>query len=211
MLKKMLLAAVVATGLGVGGAGTALAHSSGGQTPGYGMMMGPSMMMPQTMPCPGIIGFTMHPAMMGHRMMMGHGMMSPAMMGHAMVSPGMMGPGMMSPGMMGPGMMSPGMMGPGMMGPGMMGPGMMGQGKGQGTMMAPGSGMHDGGQADLSLDEVRAKLEHWLARQGNPRLSLGDVKEEGEDTVVADIVTQDGSLADRLRVDRHTGAMQRVP
>jgi hypothetical protein len=184
-MKKMLLAAVVATGLGIGATGTALAHGPGGQSYG-GQGYGHGMMMPQMMSCPAMMGFGMHPGMMMHHGMLGHGMMHHGMMG-------------------------PGMMGPGMMGPGMMGPGMMGRGMGQGMMMEPGSGMHGGGQADLSADEVRARLERWLAWQGNPRLALGDVTEESEDAVVADIVTQDGSLVDRLRVDRHTGAMQRVP
>lgn len=117
---------------------------------------------------------------------------------------GMMGPGMMGPGMMGPGMMAPGygmMMGPGMMGPGMMGPGMMG----------PGYGMWSRGDVNLKADDVRKNLERWLAWQGNPRLKVGDVKEEGEDTIVAEIVTKEESaLVDRMRIDRTTGAMRRI-
>jgi hypothetical protein len=149
--------------------------------------------------------------------MMGHGM-GPGMMGPGM-GPGMMGPGM-GPGMMGPGMMGqgmgPGMMGgcpwwqgQGMMGPGMMGPGMMGQGMGPGMM---GQGMGPGSMAalpqDLSVENVRHMLEHQLAWQGNPNLKLGKVEEQDEDTIVAEIVTQDGSVVQRLHVDRHTGMMQ---
>lgn len=47
-----------------------------------------------------------------------------------------------------------------------------------------------------------------LAWQGNPNLRVGDVEETDDDTIVAEIVTQDGTLVQRLRVDRHTGWMQ---
>jgi hypothetical protein len=118
-----------------------------------------------------------------------------------------MGPGMMGPGMMGQGM-GPGIMGPGMMGQGM-GPGMMGQGMGPGMM---GPGMMGRGMGvlpqDLSVENVQHMLEHQLAWQGNPNLKLGKVEEKDEDTIVAEIVTQDGSLVQRLQVDRHTGMMQ---
>lgn len=109
-------------------------------------------------------------------------------------------------GMMGPGMMGPGMMGPGMMGQGMMGQGMMGYGYGPGMMGWGGPGR----TTDLSSDDVKSMLERWINWQGNPRLKVGDVKEQNDDVIVADIVTQDGSLVDRLKVDRHTGYMQRV-
>jgi hypothetical protein len=96
--------------------------------------------------------------------------------------------------MMGPGMMGPGMMGPGMMGPGMMGPGGMGY--------VP---------RDLSVDEVRHMLEHRLDWQRNPNLKLGKVEEKDADSIIAEIVTTDGSLVHRLQVDRHTGWAQPAP
>jgi hypothetical protein len=146
-----------------------------------------------------MMGYGMGPGMMGQGM-------APGMMGPGMMGPGMMGP-MMGPGMMGPGMMGqgtwPGMMmgmGPGMMGRGMMGPGMMGQGMGPGPMTAL--------PQDLSVENVRHMLEHQLAWQGNPNLKLGKVEEKDEDTILAEIVTQDGSLVQRLQIDRHTGSMQ---
>jgi hypothetical protein len=103
-------------------------------------------------------------------------------------------------GMMGPGMMGPGMMGQGMMGPGMMGPGMMGQGCGNRVVS----------NQDLSTDDVRHFFEHRLERQGNKRLTLGEVTEADDDTIVVDITTVDGSLVQRLEVDRHTGQMTQV-
>ena len=92
-------------------------------------------------------------------------------------------------------------LGPGMMGRGMMmGAGMMGQGMGPRSMTAL--------PQDLSIENVRHMLEHQLAWQGNPNLKLGKVEEKDEDTIVAEIVTQDGSVVQRLQVDRHTGMMQ---
>ena len=136
----------------------------------------------------------------------GYGMMGPGY-GMGMMGPGYgMGPGMMGPGYgMGPGMMGQGMMGPGY-GMGMMGPGMMGYGYGGG----PGYGMWGGKDKDLTVDDVRGNLERWLSWQANPRLKLGDVKEDGKDAIVAEIVTKEGSVVDRLRIDRSTGAMRRV-
>lgn len=139
------------------------------------------------------------------------GQMGPGMMGGMMPGGqgGMMGPGMMGPGMMG-GMMhggQGGMMGSGMMGgmmpggeAGMMGPGMMGQGFGDRVVPSK----------HLSTDDVRHFLEHRLDRRGNKRLKVGDVKEEGKDSIIAEIVTVDDSLVERLKVDRHSGLLQRV-
>ena len=101
------------------------------------------------------------------------------------------------------------MMGPGYgMGQGM-GPGMMGQGQ-----MGPGYGMGQGMTQplpqDLSADDVKHMIEHQLAWQGNPNVKVGNVQEKDDDTIVAEIVTQDGSLVQKFEVDRHTGWMQPV-
>ncbi len=126
-----------------------------------------------------------------------------------------MGPGMMGPGMMGPGygMMGQGhgMMGHGYgqgygMGPGTMGPGTMGPGYGMGSQY----GMRQALPRDLSADDVRLRLEHHLAWQNNPNLKLGKVEDKDADTIVAEIVTKEGSLVDRLEIDRHTGEMRRA-
>jgi hypothetical protein len=149
----------------------------------------------------------------------GHGMgqMGPGMMGPIQgMGPGgaMMGPGTMAPGQMAPGMM--GQMGHGgpMMGPGMMGP-MQGMGPGS-PMMAPGmmgpSGMLGpmGGLRvtpimHLTTDDVRHFLEHHLTRHGFEHLKVGEVTQTDQDTITADVVTTEGSLAVRLQVDPHTG------
>ena len=115
-----------------------------------------------------------------------------------------------------------GMMGPGYgMGQGYgMGPGGYGMGPGYGmmgrgyatapNMMGPGFGAWAPIRASLTVDDVRTNFERWLAWQGNPRLKLGTVKKDGDDTIMAEIVTKDGSLVDRYRVNRSTGAIWRA-
>lgn len=107
-----------------------------------------------------------------------------------------------SPGGQGGGMM----MGPGMMGQGM-GPSMMGQGQVTGPGMMGRGGMAALPQ-DLTVENVRHMLEHHLACQGNDRFRLGKVEEKDAGTIMAEIVTQDGSLVQRLQVGRHPGWMQ---
>ncbi len=111
--------------------------------------------------------------------------------------------------------------GPGMMGH--MGYGMMGQGWGGGRsghmgpgMMGYGPGAHEDcplGQAasgkELSVEDVTALLERRLGWMGNDRLKLGEVSEQGEDAIVGEIVTKDGSLVERLVFDRHSGRVTR--
>lgn len=87
-----------------------------------------------------------------------------------------------------------------------MGPGMMGPGYGMGQGMGP--GMMQPLRQDLSAADVKHMLEHRLAWNGNPNVKLGKVEEKDADTVVAEIVTQDGSLVQIFEVDRHTGWMR---
>ncbi|MCC7017279.1 MAG: hypothetical protein IT564_08780 [Rhodospirillales bacterium] len=132
--------------------------------------------------------------------------------------PGMMGPGMgmMGPGMMGQGWGQGGGWGPGMGGGPGYGPGggMMGQGGPGWGMMGPGAGMMPWGPSGegraLSVDDAKAMIERRLAVWGNPRLKVGAVKEEGKETIVADVVTVDNSLVQRYQIDRSTGAMRPV-
>jgi hypothetical protein len=121
-------------------------------------------------------------------------------------------------------MMKSGMGGQGMRGRGwhnqdtMMGRGMWGPGMGdQGMMTRPGMG-NQGTPDDrmnqtqkLTTDEVRTMLERNLEWQGNPRLQIGNIEEKNESTVTAEIVTADGSLVQRLEVDRQTGWMKQIP
>jgi hypothetical protein len=95
----------------------------------------------------------------------------------------------------------------------MMSPGMMGNGTvqpGMGMVQPCPYGTAQDVDKDLSADDVRLLLERNLAFHGNKRLMVGDVKEASDDTIIADIVTVDDSLVQRLQIDRHTGRMQQV-
>lgn len=107
---------------------------------------------------------------------------------------------------MGPGMMmNPGMMGHGMgMMPGMM----MGGGMGSCGMMGM---MGSASSAPLTVDQVKQNLGQWLTWQGNSRLKLGAVTEQKDGTITADITTQEGSLVQKLVIDRTHGWMRQAP
>ena len=128
-----------------------------------------------------------------------------------------MGPGMMGPGYggYGPGYgMGPGMMGPGYgYGPGYgMGPGMMGPGYGYGM---PGYGPQQYGpqyqqpQKPLDKEDARAIMEGYLNSTRNPNLKLGKIMEKGNG-YEAEITTKDGSLVDKVMVDKYTGWMRSI-
>ena len=76
----------------------------------------------------------------------------------------------------------------------------------------PSHGMGPANDPDknLSADDVRDRIERSLAWHGNKRLVVGEVKEADEDSIIADIVTKDGSLVRRFEFDRHTGQMHNV-
>ena len=109
--------------------------------------------------------------------------------------------------MMGQGMQG---MGSGMMGSGMMGSGMMGSGTTQGstpTGMSALFGSRVTPMMALSVEDVRGYLGVQLDRLNNKRLKLGDIRSD-DGTITADVVTLDNSLVQRLKVDRHTGAIE---
>lgn len=161
--------------------------------------------------------------------------MGPGMMGQGSgMGPGMMGGGgyggwycpycgqQMGPGGgygMGPGMMGGGYgygMGPGMMGRGM-GPGMMGHGYGMGPgIMGPGYGYgpqyqqpHQQPQKLLEEKEAKAILENYLRSTRNPNLKLGKINEQGN-YFETEITTKEGSLVDKILVDRYTGWIRSI-
>ena len=145
---------------------------------------------------------------------MGHGHGGYGGMGHGHGGYGGMGHGQGYGGMghgHGYGGMGQGRGGYGGMGQGH-GYGGMGQGHGYGGM---GQGYGGMGMAaplaeDLSSDGVRHMMEHRVARTGNPNLKVGEIVEQDDDTITADVVTQDGSLVRRFMVDRHTGMMRQA-
>jgi len=74
----------------------------------------------------------------------------------------------------------------------------------------PWSPWTSGRDLDLSVDAAKARVERWVAWQGNPRLKVGEVKQKDIDTITADVVTKDNSLVQRFAIDRHTGLVQDV-
>jgi hypothetical protein len=100
-----------------------------------------------------------------------------------------------------------------MMGQGMMQqmPGMMSQGL---TGRMPGHGALGGWRVTpvmhLGVEDVQHSLEHFIEVHDFQHLKVGEVRETDDDTIAAEIVTQEGSLALQLEVDRHTGLVRRV-
>lgn len=64
--------------------------------------------------------------------------------------------------------------------------------------------------AELSVDDVVVAVERMLAWHGNPRLTIGEVVPTDAGEIIAEIVTQDGSLVQKLAFDRHTRAIRQV-
>jgi hypothetical protein len=152
-------------------------------------------------------GYGVGPGMMGPGYGYGYGM-GPGMMGQGY------GPGYgMGPGMMGPGYgygygMGPGMMGQGY-GPGYgMGPGMMGPGYGYGRQYGPQYGrQYQQLQKPLDRNQAKQEVENYLSSMRNPNLKLGKIEEKGNGYQI-NIETKDGSLVDKILVDKNTGWMR---
>jgi len=97
-----------------------------------------------------------------------------------------------------------------------MGPGMM-QGMGSGMMMPHKGAMHGRGvhrglriTPVVSVQDVRYFLERHIAAHELQHLEVGDVERADPDTIIADLVTKEGSLALRLHVDRQTGVIEEI-
>ncbi len=95
------------------------------------------------------------------------------------------------------------------MGHGMMGYGGMGYGMGRGISPCSRNVRADMDR-DLSVKDVTEMLQFRLDRWDNDRLKVGKVVEKDDDTIIAEIVTKDGSLVDRLAIDRDTGSQRRI-
>lgn len=119
--------------------------------------------------------------------------------------PGLAGAHTSGGGMMGQGMMGTKTMEQGMMGYGMMGQGMMGQIEECEEMM---EGVTEGklqaGEA-LTQEDAVSIVENYLKKINNPNLEVGEVEETADEDYLVEIVTKDGSLVDKLEVDRLSG------
>ena len=101
---------------------------------------------------------------------------------------------------------------------GMMG-GMMGQGHGMGPgMMGPQGGPQYGPQSGpqyqqpsrtMEEKDVKFMLENYLKSTRNPNLKLGKIQEK-QSVFETEIITKDGSLVDKIAVDKATGWMRSV-
>jgi hypothetical protein len=100
-------------------------------------------------------------------------------------------------------------MGPGMMGPGYgMGPGMMGPGYGYGYGPQYGYGQQYRQPSEpLSEDQAKQEVENYLSSTRNPNLKMGKIEDKGNDYQV-NIETKDGSLANKILVNKDTGWMR---
>lgn len=141
----------------------------------------------------------------------GGGEMGQGMMDDVGMAPGMMGRGMMRGGMMGEDMPRSGMMGmDGMpMGPMMRG-GMYRHMDGHGLGPDVLYGMPHGAPREMTPARVETFLSHLLARHGNPRLELGEITEGDDGSIIAEIVTVDGSLVQRLAFNRFPGLFRQI-
>jgi hypothetical protein len=108
-------------------------------------------------------------------------------------------------------------MGPGMMGRGyggMMGQGyngMMGYGPGGMMGYGPGYGYHNYNRSGhpITIEQAKVLVEHYLTTVGNPNLKSGKIT-DNDKFYEAEIVTKDGSLVDKLMIDKQTGWMKSV-
>ena len=103
------------------------------------------------------------------------------------------------------------------MGPGMMGPGYGRQHMGPGMMRPdyrrpydyPDDRRYPLNREPLEKEEAQKVVEDMLRQSRNPNLKPGDVEEKDRYFVV-DILTNDGSLVDKMQVEKETGRMRSV-
>ena len=65
-------------------------------------------------------------------------------------------------------------------------------------------------RAPLSIQRVESMLEGVLSWHGNERLRVGELRPTDLGEILADIETKDGSLVQRLAIDRRTGGIRQV-
>ena len=83
-----------------------------------------------------------------------------------------------------------------------------GFGMGQGRGFGPGEcwNLNDGEDLVKSTDDAKAQVEEFLNFRNNPNLKAGEATDKGS-TYEVDILTQDGSLANKLLVDKRSGRL----
>jgi hypothetical protein len=87
-----------------------------------------------------------------------------------------------------------------------MGPsGMMGSGRGYGY----GHHSYNRSGKSVTMDQAKVLVEHYLTTIGNPNLKSGKIADKDKYFEV-EIVTKEGSLVDKLMLDKQTGWMKSV-
>lgn len=86
-----------------------------------------------------------------------------------------------------------------------------GYGRGSGIMGRGYSSEQQYQQSQRPLEEsdIKAMIDDYLRSTRNPNLKLGEIKDK-DSVFEADILTRDGSLADKIAVDKETGSMRSV-
>jgi hypothetical protein len=65
------------------------------------------------------------------------------------------------------------------------------------------------GRQTLGKQEVKTMVDDYLSSTGNPNLKLGTISEK-DSVFEAEILTKEGSLVDRIAIDKITGRMGSV-
>ena len=89
---------------------------------------------------------------------------------------------------------------------------MMGPGYGYGPRYGYGpqygyGGQYQQPQKPLDQDQAKQEVEDYLKSTRNPNLKMGKIEDKGNDYEV-DIETKDGSLVNKVLVDKATGRMR---
>lgn len=65
------------------------------------------------------------------------------------------------------------------------------------------------GKELLNKDQARQQVERYLKSTGNPNLKVGKIEDKGE-VFQVEIVTRNGSLVDKILVNRLGGGMRSI-
>lgn len=82
-----------------------------------------------------------------------------------------------------------------------------GMGSGCGMMAKQGCGMKPA--SPLTMDDAKTMVESRLSFKRNPNLKMGDITDQG-DSFEAEILTKDGSLVDKLVINKAMGWMRSI-
>jgi len=89
-----------------------------------------------------------------------------------------------------------------------MGPGMMGPGYGYGQQYGPQyRRQYQQPQNPLDKNQAKQQVENYLKSSRNPNLKLGKI-EEKDNNYQINIETKNGSLVDKILVNKNTGWMR---